>query len=65
MPKTISTPEELELHYPAILTEGSSQASKDMALTKQDEFKLADIDAINKVRKSLLYFMIGNRNANL
>jgi hypothetical protein len=34
MPKIISTPEELEHHYPSLLTEGSSQASKDMQVTK-------------------------------
>ena len=52
MPKIISSPEELELHYPSLLTDGSSQASKDLQLTKQDEFKLADIEAINKVCSS-------------
>lgn len=49
MPKSINNAEELEEQYPSLLTEGSSQASKDMQLTKLDEFKLADIDAINKV----------------
>ena len=49
MPKLIISAEELEQHYPSLLTEGSSQASKDMQLTKLDEYKLADIDAINKV----------------
>lgn len=54
MPKTISSSEELELHYPSLLTDGSSQsqAKKDLRLKKQDEFKLADIEAINKVCSS-------------
>lgn len=65
MPKTISTPEELEYHYPSLLTEGSSQASKDMQITKQDEFKLADIEAINKVSKFVNSSILGNRLTHL
>ena len=65
MPKSINSAEELEQHYTTLLNDGSSQASKDMQLTKLDEYKLADIDAINKVRFSFGTFLTGYWNTNL
>ena len=66
LPKTINTPEELEFHYPTLLTEGSSQASKDMQLTKIDEYKLADFNAVNKVSQvQALTIDTGNRRTYL
>jgi hypothetical protein len=65
MPKTILNAEELELHYPSLLTDGSSQSGKDMQLTKHDEFKLADIEAINKVCANSLLTIQVNGHTHL
>lgn len=58
MPREIKTGEELELHYPTLLNEASSQANKDMQMTTLDEFKQADIASLNKATGEPIYDLL-------
>ena len=58
LPQNIQTHEDLRSHYPYLLYEGSSQASKDMQLTVDDEYKMADLESVNKATSEPIYDLL-------
>lgn len=58
LPKNISTAEELEYHYPTLLNEARSQSNKDMQMTKIDEYKITDLQSLNKATGEPIYDLL-------
>lgn len=58
LPKEIKTPLDLEIQYPNLFNEASSQANKDMQGTKQDEYRNADLESINKATGEPIYDLL-------
>ena len=58
LPQNIQTHEDLRSYYPYLLYEGSSQASKDMQLTVEDEYKMADLESVNKATSEPIYDLL-------
>lgn len=58
LPRTIATPEEFEHFFPTLLNEASSQANKDLQVSRTDEYKNADRECLNKATSEPIYDLL-------